>query len=262
MQLLLSLLRDFGFSDAIDILILMGLFFLTFSLIKGTRSSVALRGLVALVVLSFGGYVISRFLGLVGVTFILGHSWIVIVLIFLIVFQNDFKKALTDLGQMRIFRAFFRQSGQYLDALIKAVEEMSQKRTGALIAIERRNPLRVYSETGTRVDAAVSSELIRTIFTHLTPLHDGAIIIRNGRIESAGCILPLTESQDIPSGLGTRHRAALGLSDETDAAVIAVSEETGTISLAINGRIFRGQTADALREALTRLMNITEEEKE
>jgi len=133
---------------------------------------------------------------------------------------------------------------------------------GALIAIERRNPLRVYAGTGTTLDASITEELIRTVFTHLTPLHDGAMIIRNGRIEAAGCILPLTDSLDLSRDLGTRHRAALGLSEETDAVVIVVSEETGTISLAFGGNLNRGQNSEKLREQLTTLLNLKSEEKE
>ena len=261
MQQLWGLLSNISIMDVLDILVMAGLFFLVLSLLKETRSSVALRGLVAIILFSFGGYLLAKALNLAGVAYIFGNFWIIIVLIFLIVFQNDFKKALTDLGQMRIFRAFFKQSGEYLEELVKAVDIMSVRKIGALIAIEHRNPLKVYVGTGTPLDATVSSGLICTIFTHLTPLHDGAVIIRNNRIEAAGCILPLTDSPDVGKELGTRHRAAIGLSEETDAVVIVVSEETGTISLAVNGRLHRGQTSDTLREQLTEFLNITMEEK-
>ncbi len=261
MQQLWGLLSNIGIMDVLDILVMTALCYLVLSLLKETRSSVALRGLIGIILFSFGGYLVAKTLHLAGVAYIFGNFWIIIVLIFLIVFQNDFKKALTDLGQMRIFRAFFKQSGEYLEGLIKAVEVMSMRKIGALIAIERRNPLKVYLETGTPLDAAVSSELIRTIFTHLTPLHDGALIIRNNRIQAAGCILPLTDSPDVGKELGTRHRAAIGLSEETDAVVIVVSEETGTISVAVDGKLHRGQTPDSLRERLTELLNITPEEK-
>jgi diadenylate cyclase len=261
MQQILGLLKNIGIVDAADILLMSALFYLILSLLRGTRSSVALRGLVALILISFGGYIAAKSLNLTGVAYVLGNFWIIIVLIFLIVFQNDFKKALTDLGQMRIFRAIFKQSGEYLEDLVKSVEIMSVRKTGALIAIERRNPLKVYAGTGTSLDAMISSELIRTIFTNLSPLHDGAVIIKNGRIEASGCILPLSDSTDIMSDLGTRHRAALGLSEETDAIIIVISEETGTISLAIEGKLQRGFTPDKLKESLTELLHIASEEK-
>jgi diadenylate cyclase len=261
MQQLLGLLRNFGLNDALDIIVMTTLFFFILSLLRETRSSVALRGLVALILFSFGGYVLAKLLNLSGVAYIFGNFWIIIVLIFLIVFQNDFKKALTDLGQMRIFRAIFKQSGEYIEELVKAVEVMSVRKIGALIAIERRNPLKVYVGTGTPVDATITSELIRTIFTNLTPLHDGAMIIKSNRIVAAGCILPLTDSPDMSKELGTRHRAAVGLSEETDAVIVVVSEETGTISLAVNGRLQRGQTPDKIRDHLGKLLNVIPEEK-
>lgn len=260
MQELITLITDIQLFDLVDIILLTALFYLIISLLKETRSSVALRGLTALVLFSFGGYIIAVSLNLTGVAYVFGNFWIIIVLIFLIVFQNDFKKALTDLGQMRIFRAIFKQSGEFLDDLTKAVEVMSQRKIGALIAIERRNPLKIYVATGTPIDAKVTSELIRTIFSNLTPLHDGAIIIRGGRIESAGCILPLSDSPELGQEIGTRHRAAVGLTEETDAVVVIVSEETGIISLAVNGKLQRGLTSDKLKEQLNTLLHISREE--
>ena len=261
MQQLLGLIRNFGIRDAVDIIMMTAMFFFILSLLKETRSSVALRGLVALILFSLGGYLLAKLLQLAGVAYVFGNFWIIIVLIFLIVFQNDFKKALTELGQMRLFRAIFKQRGEYLDEMVKAVEVMSIRKIGALIAIERRNPLKAYVGTGTPIDAEITSELIRTIFTNLTPLHDGAVVIKNNRVQAAGCILPLTDSPDISKELGTRHRAALGLSEETDAAVIVVSEETGTISLAIDGRLQRGLAPDKIKEQLTQLLHVTTEEK-
>jgi len=262
MQQVWGLFKNFGLTDAVDVLVMTGLFFFILSMLKETRSAVALRGLAALILMTFASYILAKMLQLSGVAYILGNSWIIIILIFLIVFQYDFKKALTDLGQMRIFRAIFKQSGEHLEELVNAVEVMSLRKTGAIIAIERRNPLRIYVGTGSLLDAMVTSELIRTIFTNLTPLHDGAVIIINNRIAAAGCILPLSDTPDMSKELGTRHRAALGLSEETDAAVIVVSEETGIISLAVDGKMHRGETPEKIREQLTRLLDITPEEKE
>lgn len=262
MPQIIGLIKNFGLNDAVDVIVMTTIFFIALSVLKETRSSVALQGFLALVLISFGGYVMAKMLQLAGVAYILGNFWLIIILIFLIVFQNDFKRALTNLGQMRIFRAFFKQSGQYLEELVKAVETMSTRRIGGIIAIERRNPLKIYAGTGTQIDSDISSELIRTIFTPLTPLHDGAVIIKNNRIVAAGCILPLSDTPDMIKELGTRHRAALGLSEETDAVVIVVSEETGTISLALEGKIRRGQTPDKIKDQLIEILKISSEEKE
>ena len=162
---------------------------------------------------------------------------------------------------MRIFRAFFAQSVEFLDELIGAVGMMAKQRVGALIAIERLNSLKVYCDTGIPLDAVGTGEILRTVFSHPTPLHDGAVIVRGDRIVAASCILPLSNNPTLSKELGTRHLAAVGLSEETDAAVIAVSEETGIISLAFQGRLERRQTPEGLRNALADLLEIPSEEK-
>jgi diadenylate cyclase len=258
MQELYGLISTMSFADAIDIAIVALLFFFIFSLLKGSRSQIALRGLITLLLLSFFIYFISRVAGLVAVEMIFSNIWIIIVLVFVMVFQSEFRKALTDLGQLRVFRALFTQSGQYVNELIGAVRVMSKRHVGALIAIERRNPLRVYSETGTPIDATISTELLRTIFTPYSALHDGAVMISGDRIVSAHCILPLAEAEHVSKDLGTRHRAALGLSEETDALVIVVSEETGTISLAVGGHLERPLTPEDLRKRLEIELNLKE----
>jgi diadenylate cyclase len=191
------------------------------------------------------------------VTKIFENLWILIVLVFMMVFQNEFKKALTQVGQLRVFRVLFTQPGEHINEIIKAVKIMASRHVGALIAIERRNSLRVYAETGTQIDSMVQSELLRTIFTPYSPLHDGAVILSGDRLVAASCILPLTAATDISKDLGTRHRAALGLSEETDAIVIVVSEETGTVSLAIDGRLERPLTPEELKKHLETELGIT-----
>jgi diadenylate cyclase len=188
------------------------------------------------------------------------NFWIVVVLVFLIVFQNEFKKALTDVGQMRVFRPFFpRREIDILDQLLQAVKLMARDHVGALIVFERRNPLRSYTGTGTPLDAAVTAELVRTIFTPLAPLHDGALIVSGERLVAAGCILPLTDNPELSRELGTRHRAAIGVSEETDAVVVVVSEETGIISLVFDGRITRNLKPEQLRRDLERLLDLYRE---
>jgi diadenylate cyclase len=260
MNALWSIIKSIEFiPDVLDIVLVASAFFLLFSLLRETRSYAALRGLIILLLASFFTFFVAKFLKMSAMTLIFERFWIVAVLVFLIVFQNEFRKALTDLGQIRIFRALFNPSGKYLDEIIRAIMVLSARNVGALIAIERRNPLRVHIDTGTRLDASISAELIRTIFAPVTPLHDGAVIIRNEQIAAAGCILPLSINPNLGKDLGMRHRASLGLSEESDAVVICVSEETGIISLAVNGRLSRGETENTLRHKLESLLDIPPE---
>ncbi|MBI5154066.1 TIGR00159 family protein [Candidatus Poribacteria bacterium] len=255
---MVSLLTNMGLRDAIDILMVALIFFLMLSLIRQSRSQVALRGLIIVLFGTVGLYLITIFAELTAMSRLFERLWVVIALVFLIVFQNEFKKALTEFGRMPIFRAFFHQESAVIEEIIKAAVRLSEKKTGALIGLERRTTLRPYIETGTLLDAHVTVELLRTIFTVYTPLHDGAVIIRNNRIVGAGCLLPLS-GQDLSKDLGTRHRAAVGLTEETDAVVVVVSEETGTISLAHDGAIHRPETAESLRLNLRALFAIREE---
>jgi diadenylate cyclase len=259
MKELLAIIAGMQFSDVIDIVLVSVLFYFLFALLKETRSAVALRGLISIMILSFLGFFLAKVFNLSAVRLIFERFWIVILLVFLIVFQNEFKKALTDIGQLKVFRHFFHQSGVFLEEILKAIGIMSSRRIGALIAVERRNPLKAYADTGTAIDSAITSELVRTIFAHYTPLHDGAMIVRGDRIVAAGCILPLTNDPNLSKELGTRHRAAIGLSEETDAVVLVVSEETGSISVAVHGNLYRNQTLDSLRSQLQQLLGIESE---
>ena len=254
-----GLITTINFADILDILAVAALFFFIFSLLRGTRSHIALRGMITLLLTSFVIYFIASVSNLAALKMIFAKVWIVILLVFVIVFQNEFKKALTDLGQLRVFRALFSHSGVHVNEILKAVRVMSARHVGALIAVERRNSLRAYTETGTSIDGVVQAEVIRTIFTPYSPLHDGAVIISNDQITAAACILPLTFQPDLSKELGTRHRAAIGLSEETDAIVVVVSEETGAISLAINGHLERFLTPENLKKQLETELNITEE---
>jgi len=228
--------------DLLDILVVAAIFYLLFSMLRETRSAVVLRGLVSILLFSFLVYFLAEAAQLNALTLIFRSFWIVVVLVFIVAFQHEFKKALTNVGQTRIFRVFFTQNVEFLDELVRAVSMLAKQRVGALIAIERLNALKVYCDTGIPMDALVTTELLRTVFTRPSPLHDGAIVIRNDRIVAASCILPLSGNPTLTKDLGTRHLAAVGLSVEADAAVVIVSEETGIISLAFNGRLERRQT--------------------
>ncbi len=258
-----ALISGMQLNDVIDILLVAFLFYFLFSLLKGTRSAVALRGLISVLLISFAIYFVARVARLSAVQLLFRSFWLIAVLMFILLFQNELRRAITEVGQVKLFRHFLKQHGEHIDEIIKSVNIMSKRRIGGLIVIEREHPLKIFIDTGVEVDSVVSSELIRTIFSPLSPLHDGAVIIRNDRIVAAGCILPLSDDPTISKELGTRHRAAIGLTEESDAFVIVVSEETGAISLAVNGRLERNLTLEQLRDRINELTGIkTETEHE
>lgn len=259
MQTFFSVFSNFKLTDAVDILLVSMAFFLLLTVFRQGRSPVALRGLVFLVLLGFALYLAAVSFNLSATVKLLESFWIVGVLIFLICFQTELKKALSDFGRNPLFRSLFAGRTTAIDDIIVAATRLAEKKIGALICIQRRDPLQTYVDTGTEVDAGVSPELLRTIFAPYTPLHDGAVIIRENRVSAAGCLLPLSESQAIPKDLGTRHRAALGLTEETDAVVIVCSEETGIISLVTDGKLERGESAESLRAKLRQLLEVKEE---
>lgn len=259
MDRLLTIFQSIGTEDVVDILAVSLIFYVVFSLLKESRSFSALQGLFAVLAGGFLVWIIARVLDLTATRRVLEESVLLIVIVFVLLFQNELKKALTDFGQSSIFRPFLQSSRFSIDEIIKAVVRMSERKVGVLIAIERRNTLRPYIEVGTPMDAEISAELIRTVFQLGTPLHDGAIIISSSRIAAAGCLLPLSENPRLPKDLGTRHRAGIGLTEETDAVCIICSEETGTISIAHDGKIERNETAETLRVKLRSLLEYQEE---
>jgi diadenylate cyclase len=233
--------------DAIDILIVSALLYRLFSLMRGTRAVHMFFGLIVLFILS----VVAQWVHLIAVNWLISSLRTVWVIAFVIIFQPELRRALALLGQNRLLSRFvrMRESG-VIPEIVKSVQELSEKKIGALIVLEKDTGLKHYAETGTAIDAKVTSELIGTLFTPTSPLHDGAIIIQNDRVVAAGCILPLSQDQRLAPALGTRHRAALGLSEETDAMVIVVSEETGTIAYADDGKIYRKVDLTTLRSEL------------
>lgn len=259
---LLNFFTTLRLSDLLDIAIVSVLFYLFLVLVRETKSTAAMRGALGVTVVCFLVYTLARWLGLTTTSLIFERLWVVIFLAFLIVFQNEFRKAFVDISQIRAFRRFFTGGGLSADEVLKAVRTFSRQKVGALICIERRDSLKVYADTGTEIDGLISNELLRTIFMTYSPLHDGAVVIRGDRIIAAGCILPLSSNLTLSKELGTRHRAGLGLTDETDAVVIIVSEETGIISLAVGGKLERHHTQESLKEVLHDLMNTDEDAKD
>ncbi len=233
--------------DVLDVLIVTFLLYRVFSLMQGTRAVHMFFGLIVLFVLS----VIAQWMNLLAVNWLISSLRTVWVIAFVIIFQPELRRALSMLGQNRWLSRFvrMRESG-VIPEVCKAVQELSVKKTGALIVFEKDMGLKNYLETGTPVDGRVSAELIETIFTRPGPLHDGAVIIQSDRLVAAGCILPLSQDERLAQALGTRHRAALGLSEETDAIVVIVSEETGGIAYAEEGKLHRKVDISTLRNAL------------
>lgn len=241
----------FNLVDLIDIILVTVVFYRLYDIMRGTRGSQMFLGLLLILVVSF-------FVGAIGMK---GMTWLVQsvsqvwVIAFVILFQPELRRLLIQIGQARIVRRLFRvATTRVIDEIVKAAVELSQKRYGGLFVLQRDMGLRAIIDTGVKLQAEATSELIVSIFYPRTPLHDGAIVISGNLIESAACILPLTENPNIDATLGTRHRAALGLTEETDAAVVVVSEETGQISLAHRGEFLaRGMTGDELREYLQQI---------
>ncbi len=227
-------------------------------IMEGTRGAGILKGLVLLLaVLAVVSIFVSRYLETLGWV-ISGLGPVALVPLF-IIFQPELRRALIRLGQNPLFRRFFRPYRGFTEELVRATFSLSRDRVGGLIAIEREVGLRGYVEGGVRLDANVSAELIKTIFWPGTPLHDGAIVIRQQRIVAAGCLLPLTDNPQFSRELGTRHRAGIGVTEESDAAAIIVSEQTGQVSLAVGGTLQRDLEEKSLRRALEELATETDE---
>jgi diadenylate cyclase len=234
--------------DLLEILVVAAVFYRILLLLAGTRAMQMLLGLSLL----FGIYFVSRMLGFDLLRSLLEYVFEFGAIAALVVFQPEMRNALAQLGQNRIWRRFFNrlEESRVEEEIAQAAVDLARAKTGAIIAIEREVGLGEYAETGTPIHARVSAPLLATIFTPYSPMHDGAVIVRGDTLVAAGAILPLTQFPVSDKALGTRHRAALGLSEETDALVIVVSEETSQISLASGGRLTRGLDRDSLTAAL------------
>lgn len=229
-----STIQNFRFfSDSLDILIVAIIFFYILKAIEGTRSSQILVGLVAMAVLYFA----SRKWGFFTLNWVLTHFLGFVILIVIILFQDDIRRGLANIGKKPLLFSFAKHTPNetMIEELVDACSFLSSGKIGALIAIERQESLRTFP--GRPINASLSSEMIITIFNPASPLHDGAVIIKDDVIISAGCFFPISTDLELGTELGTRHRAAIGLSKETDAVVVIVSEETGKISLAADGEL-------------------------
>lgn len=232
--------------DTLDIAVVGFVLYWLLLLIKGTRAVQVLVGLGALIAMRL----IADLIGLATLSWILDNFLASAVLIIIVLFQADIRRALARVGRGVFPRIAERQESQILEEIVRAAGTLAQRRVGALVVLERETGLEDLIQVGTALDATVTKDLLVSIFLPYSPLHDGAVVIQNGRIAFAGCILPLTLRTDIEEGLGTRHRAALGITEETDAVVIVVSEETASISLAVGGEMIRDLDGPRLRSAL------------
>ena len=232
--------------DTLDVLVVaVGIYWLLL-LIRGTRAIQILVGLGTLIALR----VAADFLELLTLAWLLDNFLASAVLIIIVLFQADIRRALARVGRGFFPRLSERQESQIVEEVVRACQTLSARRSGALIVLERRTGLDDQIEAGIPLDANVTKELLTSIFLPTSPLHDGAVVIQNGRVSFAGSILPLTLRTDLPEGVGTRHRAAVGITEETDAVVIVVSEETGATSVVMGGQMIRGLDAPRLRVAL------------
>ena len=243
-------------TDVIEIVILAFAVYYVLLWIQKTMAWVLLKGVLVLAVFFF----LAAIFHLDTIQFLLSKILNLGIITLVVLFQPEIRRALEQLGRKNLISGFFtaddgknlneRFSDQTVEAIVRACYEMGRVKTGALIVIEQETPLGEYENTGIPLDALVTVQLLIQIFEHNTPLHDGAIIIRGNRIVAATCYLPLSDNMDISKELGTRHRAALGISEVTDSLTIAVSEETGHVSLAVGGELFRNVDSDSLRAKL------------
>lgn len=238
----------------VDIAAVALIFYWLFRLVRGTRAIQLIKGIVVL----FVAAAVSEWLHLATLKWLFDQAQIALLVALPVVFQPELRRALEQLGRGRLFGewAFGRDwwsrsfSGQTLDEVSKAVANMSRQREGALIVLERATRLGEYVETGIRLDAAVSAELLVNLFVPNTPLHDGAVVISGDRVLAAACFLPLAESVSLGTEMGARHRAAVGISERSDAVGVVVSEETGSVSVAADGKLVRNVDPASLREML------------
>lgn len=250
MESLKDIIREIRWQDIVDILIVTFVFYRLLLLIKGTRAFQMLMGLVIL----FVAFVFSRWTGLYTLEWLIQSFWSYIVLALIILFQPEIRRALAQMGQNPLTqRLAFIEESKNIEEIIRASVSLASKKIGAIIVIERNTELKDLVEMGIPLDSRITKELITSIFLPYSPIHDGAIIIKGDRIVAGGCFLPLTLSGGVSKTLGTRHRAAIGVTEETDAVAIVISEETGTISVSIGGSLTRELDAAALRRVLMRI---------
>jgi len=242
--------------DIADIAIVAVIFYYLLLWLQGTRAIQLIRGFLVILAVFLAG----RFFDLKTINWLFDKFTTVILVLLIIIFQPELRRALERIGRGRILARMGLipepRKSFFVKHLLKAVEGLSESKTGALIVLERNTGLSEFLESGVMLDSIISTEQLISIFSHHSPLHDGAVIIQGERIAAAGCLLPLSETRALDKRIGTRHRAAIGLSEQTDAFVIVVSERTGIISVAENGYLTRGVSKEMLEEKLFSLYRV------
>ena len=248
---MLEIFKQFDYWAAIDVVLVAFIIYHLLLLISGTRAGQILKGLFIIFVL----FLISKASPLTMLNWTMSKFYSSFIIILVIIFQDDIRRMLSKMGNKPFITTADGPSySRLIDEVSRGAQALAEKRIGALIVVERNIILSKYVELGTRLDARISKEILVSIFQHSSPIHDGAVIIQQGLLSSAGCFLPLTNKESLDPNLGTRHRAAIGLSEETDAIIIVVSEELGSISLVMDGLISRRLDSKALRTELRELL--------
>jgi len=243
----------------VDIAIVSYVIYRLLGLLTGTRAEQLLKGLILLLAFT----VVASYFKLTMVNWLMEKLWIVFAIVLPIVFQPELRRFLEQLGRGRFFSSRYyenNENNRHIQEIVAAAEDLARQKTGALMVLPRDTGIGEYLDSGTRLDAQISSSLLQSLFYPNSPLHDGAVIIKNWRIERAGCFLPLTVNPNLNRELGTRHRAAIGISELSDALVVVVSEETGVISLVGDGEIRRNLNGATLSEILHRELSRLESE--
>jgi diadenylate cyclase len=239
------------FRNVIDILLVAFIFYLVYRFLANTRAIQLLKGVMVIIVVA----ILAKFLHFDTLDWLITNIASSVVIAIIILFQPELRRLITQFGQRNWIGTDTGKDPFPLDELVNALISMADEKVGSLIVIERNTGLRSYAESGVLVNSDISEEFIRTIFFPLTPLHDGAIIIQEGRITAAACYLPLSDSKQLKKQHGARHRAALGIAEETDALVLLTSEETGSINIMVNGRFFPKVRVPDLKNMILFYMN-------
>lgn len=247
---ILDKIQNMGLNDVLDILIISVLIYQLLKFLSGTRGWQILIGLIFLLSI----WLLAKILHLPTVLWIFDNIWPVALFLLIVVFQPELRRGLAKLGESGLFNFGLQSQKRVIDEVVRAITFLAERKIGALVVFERTVDLENYIEGCVKLNAEVNLELLITIFIPQTPLHDGAVIIKDRKIASAHCFLPLTINPNIPKYMGTRHRAAIGISEETDAIAVVVSEERGEISIAVDGKLIKNLDAISLKQNLTTLL--------
>lgn len=261
LKIILNIVENINVWSIVDIIVVAYIFYKIYTIMNQTRAEQLLKGILLIVLL----IPISSFFNLTMLNWILNKTITIGVLSIVIIFQPEIRRALEHIGRSAFNDTHIledeEKTEKIITEIVSSIENLAKTKTGALVIIEQNTGLEDIISTGTKIDALISSALIENIFVENSPLHDGATIVRNDRIAAAGCFLPLSSNASINKQLGTRHRAAIGITENSDALTIIVSEETGIISLAVNGKLTRNYTKDKLKDILIRIIRTRYDDK-